>query len=72
MSNKKTAAQNTFPLASVLTIIFVIAKLTGYITWSWWWVFSPIWMSFVIAIGFLLLFALTIGIAAIAVWLKDK
>lgn len=25
----------------VLTIIFVIAKLTGYFDYSWWWVFAP-------------------------------
>ena len=26
----------------LLTIIFVIAKILGYITWSWYWVFAPI------------------------------
>ena len=26
----------------VLTIIFVVLKLVGVISWSWWWVFSPI------------------------------
>jgi hypothetical protein len=26
----------------LLTLIFVVAKLTGYIAWSWWWVFSPV------------------------------
>lgn len=29
-------------LAVVLTIIFVIAKLTGMFLYSWWWVFSPL------------------------------
>lgn len=28
-------------LPSVLTIIFVIAKLFGVIDWSWWLVFAP-------------------------------
>lgn len=31
---------------SVLTIIFVIAKLIGLINWSWWLVFSPMIISF--------------------------
>jgi hypothetical protein len=22
-----------------------VLKLTGVITWSWWWVVSPLWMS---------------------------
>ena len=30
---------------SVLTLIFVILKLTKNIRWSWKWVLSPIWIS---------------------------
>lgn len=29
-------------LLGCLTILFVILKVTGYISWSWWWVFSPL------------------------------
>jgi len=25
-----------------LTLLFVGLKLTGYISWSWWWVLTPI------------------------------
>lgn len=25
----------------LLTIVFIILKLTGFIAWSWWWVVSP-------------------------------
>jgi hypothetical protein len=28
-------------LSSILTIIFVVAKLMGVIDWSWWLVFAP-------------------------------
>lgn len=28
-------------LSSILTIIFVVAKLFGVIDWSWWLVFAP-------------------------------
>jgi hypothetical protein len=31
---------------SVLTIVFVVLKLTRNIDWSWWWVLSPLWISF--------------------------
>jgi hypothetical protein len=34
-----------FPVIEVLTLIFVAAKLFGYINWSWWLVLSPIWIS---------------------------
>ena len=30
---------------SVLTIVFVVLKLLGVISWSWWWVLSPLWIS---------------------------
>ena len=38
------------PWATILTIIFVILKLTGSIAWSWWWVFSPLWIAIAIVI----------------------
>ena len=28
-------------LAILLTLIFVIAKIMGFIAWSWWLVFAP-------------------------------
>ena len=39
----------------ILTIVFVCAKLFGAIAWSWWWVFSPMWIGYgvLIVIGLL-------------------
>lgn len=31
----------------LLTIVFITLKLTGYINWSWLWVFSPLWVPVV-------------------------
>ena len=36
--------------AGLLTIVFIVLKLTGTIAWSWWWVLSPLWISFIIGI----------------------
>jgi hypothetical protein len=33
-------------LLNILTVIFVIAKIVGYIDWSWWLVFAPTLFSF--------------------------
>jgi hypothetical protein len=33
-----------------ITIVFSILKLTNQITWSWWWIFSPIIISVIILI----------------------
>jgi hypothetical protein len=27
----------------LLTIVFIILKLTHMIAWSWWWVLCPLW-----------------------------
>jgi hypothetical protein len=27
-----------------LTLLFIALKLTGYISWSWWWVLAPLWL----------------------------
>jgi len=31
-------------LGTILFLIFLVLKLTGHITWSWIWVFSPLWI----------------------------
>lgn len=42
-------------LPVLLSIIFMILKLCNVITWSWFWVFSPIIISCGLGIGLLLL-----------------
>lgn len=37
-------------LFELLTVVFVVLKLTGLIDWSWWWVLSPILIPIGIAI----------------------
>jgi hypothetical protein len=32
--------------SGLLTLVFIVLKLTGFINWSWWWVLSPLWISF--------------------------
>lgn len=39
---KKDDTINT-NLIQIVSINFIILKLTGLIHWSWWWVTSPIW-----------------------------
>lgn len=48
-----TASAGGFSLTSILTIIFVLAKLAGIIGWSWWLVFAPTLIS--VAFGLLIL-----------------
>ena len=38
----------SFP--AVLELIFIVLKLCGVIKWSWIWVLSPVWISWIIFI----------------------
>ena len=51
----------TFPLT--LFLIFLVLKLTGHISWSWWWVTAPLWLGF--AVFFVFVFVM-IALQAIA------
>ena len=39
---KRNGRNSGMGLGSVLFIVFLILKLVGVITWSWWWVTSPL------------------------------
>ena len=45
-------SSNGMSFLSWLQILFIALKLTGYITWSWWWVLSPLLISFLIVVLF--------------------
>lgn len=50
MSNA-TKSSGGIGFAGILTIVFITLKLTGNIAWSWWWVLSPIWISFLLIVA---------------------
>jgi hypothetical protein len=43
MSNKQTTSGG-IGIGMILFLIFMTLKLTGNITWSWWWVTAPLWI----------------------------
>lgn len=65
MENKKI----TIPLVGISNVIvflaFFAAKIFGYINWSWWWIFSPLWIPLVLAI---IVFVVLIGLKIWASW----
>lgn len=40
-------------LTVILTILFIIFKMTGVINWSWIWVLSPLWFTFAVFLCFI-------------------
>ena len=41
---------------AMLTLIFILLKVTHLIDWGWIWVFSPLWISVIIVIVLFLIF----------------
>jgi hypothetical protein len=39
-----------FNFLEMLTIVFIVFKILGYITWNWIWVLSPLWIGGLVAI----------------------
>lgn len=53
-------------LSTALTIVFVVLKLIGTISWSWWWVLAPLWISAGISVIIIGAFLAIIGIVVLA------
>lgn len=49
----------------LLAIVFIVLKLTGYITWSWLWVLSPIWIPWAVLLGGGFVVLVVLGIIAL-------
>lgn len=58
MDKTKIDIFNTSLIVPLLTILFIGLKLTNYITWSWLWVLSPIWISAILTL--IIIFAIII------------
>lgn len=61
--NKTTVSVQTPGFATLLTLIFITLKLLGVITWSWWWVLAPLWISVLIVIAVLVIVSILVGLS---------
>jgi hypothetical protein len=48
--SESSASSGGIGFGGLLTIVFIVLKLVGVIHWSWWWVLSPLWISFALFI----------------------
>lgn len=64
MSETKSSG-GSFGLAFILTIIFVVLKLTHLIHWSWVWVLSPLWISVGLCLAIVIIIAIVLGTIAV-------
>ena len=66
MSDNVTTSSGGIGFCGLLTIVFIVLKLTGFINWSWFWVLSPM----IFSIGFTVLFLLIVF--ALMIWANSK
>ena len=55
MKNEKINISCSWPVAVIVFLAFFIAKIFDKIDWSWWWVFSPLWIPLCLGIIFLII-----------------
>lgn len=55
MSTNNNSKSSEIGFYGLLTIVFIVLKLTNYINWSWWWVTSPLWIPIAILLAVILL-----------------
>ena len=63
MNDNTTITFSGISFTTLLFLIFLVLKLTGYITWSWWWVTAPLWggIALLVAIALICLTAFAIA-----------
>jgi len=54
-TNQTTSVTVGGGFLNLLTIAFIVLKLTHYIEWSWWWVLAPLWIPIALVIVLLVL-----------------
>ena len=48
--NNNSVSSGGIGFAGLLTIVFIVLKLVGVISWSWLWVLSPLWISTILVL----------------------
>ena len=55
MDKVSSSSSGGIGFVGLLTIVFLVLKLTNVIAWSWWWIFSPIWITILIVVAIICL-----------------
>ena len=65
--NNLTISIGDLSLSTILFIVFLVLKLTGCITWSWWWVTAPLWIGLALFFGIIAI-ALCLGLVGLILY----
>lgn len=50
MREQNVTRSSGIGFGSLLTIVFIVLKLTKVIDWSWVWVLAPVWISLLLVV----------------------
>jgi len=64
----KSTSSGGIGFCGLLTIVFIVLKLTNVVAWPWLWVLAPFWIPWAI-VGVILILC---GVAMSAIWLMEK
>jgi len=66
MSDVSAGSSNSggIGFAGLLTIVFIVLKLTSVISWSWWWVLSPLWITALLVVVIMIAAGIILSIAS--------
>ena len=53
-----TSNSSGIGFVGLLTVAFIVLKLCGIISWSWWWVLSPLWISATVVFSVIIIAAI--------------
>ena len=67
MSTSNNSSSGGIGFIGLLTVAFIVLKLTGVITWSWWWVLAPAWIGLATILSVLVVFASVFAVFVIGV-----
>ena len=51
--------------SGLLTVAFIVLKLTHYIDWPWIWVLSPLWIGVLLILSFIFVVFIVLGIVSV-------
>jgi hypothetical protein len=56
MSSENKTSSSSVGFGGLLTLIFIVLKLTHYIDWDWIWVLSPLWIPVLLILAIFVIF----------------
>ena len=65
--SKSSSNSSGIGFTGLLAVAFIVLKLCDIITWSWWWVLSPLWIGAFVGI---IVVVCVIAMALIVEWDK--